>query len=324
VNTFDFFQSHSAMRSQFCLALLSVPVVAHDDGLPINPMLGVPGFPDCVRAHPEADLDVAEAADDLVCNQKKASNDAIRIGMIGDSITAGVCSSGGNHPYPQQLQILLDQAYGEGVYSVTNMGACGSTMLKGGDSPFWKRRQYTTLTSNKWDIITIMLGTNDAKDPGSHGPDNWHHDCSDDKGAHTAGCQFASDYKDMIDLVRTLGTTDGVEPKVYGMIPPPLMQENSYGMNRTVINTVYPKLVQLISSDNKLTGTIDLFTGMGGVEGWESQFPDSCQKDSPWKPCSWWCDDQHCDQCHPNDSGYAHLATVVQAGLGLTGPTITV
>jgi lysophospholipase L1-like esterase len=315
------------MRSYFLAALLSAPVAAHDEDLPVNPLLGVPGFPDCVRAHPDEEFDVAEAANDLVCHQNSASQDTIRIGMVGDSITAGVCSSGGDHPYPKQLQILLDQAYGEGVYSVTNLGACGSTMLKGGNSPYWERGQYKTLTSNKWDIITIMLGTNDAKDAESHAPsgqDNWHHDCSDEKGAHTAGCQFAADYKDMIDVVRTLGTTDGVEPKVYAMIPPPLMQEFKFGMNRTVINTVYPDLVPLISSENKLTGTIDVFSGMGGVKDWESKFPDSCQKDSPWKPCGWWCDDQHCDQCHPNDNGYAHLATVVQAGLGLTGPTVTV
>jgi len=312
------------MRAHFPVALLPVLVAAHDPDLPVNSLLGVPGFPDCVRAHPDVELDVKDAADDLVCHQKSASKEAIRIGCIGDSITAGVCSSGGDHPYPQQLQTLLDEAYGEGVYSVTNLGACGSTMLKKGNSPYWDRPQYSTLTSNKWDIITIMLGTNDAKDPESHGPDNWHHDCSDDTGAHTAGCTFAQDFKDMINEVRKLGTTDGVEPKVYGVIPPPLMQEFAIGANRTVINTVYPKLVPLISSENQLTGTIDVFSGMGGVENWKSTFPGSCQIGSSWSPCKWWCDKQNCDQCHPNDDGYAHLATVMQAGLGLTGPSITV
>jgi lysophospholipase L1-like esterase len=304
--------------------LLSAPVLSHDADLPVNPLLGVPGFPDCVRAHPDAELDVEDAANDLVCHQKSASKDAIRIGMIGDSITAGVCSSGGDHPYPSQLQILLDKAYGEGVYSVTNMGACGATMLKSGDMPYWSKRQYRTLTSNKWDIIAIMLGTNDAKDPESGKWNNWHHDCSDSHGAHTAGCQFAQYYNDMIDVVRTLGTTDGVEPKVYAMIPPPLMQDKAYGMNQTVINTVLPELIPLISSENHLTGTIDVFSGLGGVKNWESSFPDTCAQDSSWAPCSWWCDKQSCNQCHPNDSGYAQLATVVQAGLGLTGPSFTV
>eukprot|EP01043_Picozoa_sp_COSAG02_P082836 COSAG02_NODE_20978_length_807_cov_1.460452_2_plen_56_part_01 len=35
-------------------------------------------------------------------------------------------------------------------------------MLKNSSSPFWKRPQYETLIKNKWDIIVIMLGTNDA------------------------------------------------------------------------------------------------------------------------------------------------------------------
>ena len=61
-----------------------------------------------------------------------------------------------------------------GKFQVTNLGACGSTMLKGGDSPYWKRPQYASLTNNTWDVITIMLGTNDAKDPNSGGPNNWY------------------------------------------------------------------------------------------------------------------------------------------------------
>jgi len=301
------------------LSLLPVCITAHGDDLPINLELGVPGFPDCKRGHPELELDVEGAANDLVCSQKEAPNDAIKIACIGDSITAGVCSSGGDHPYPQQLQILLDKTYGAGKYSVTNLGACGSTMLKKGNSPFWQRPQYKALTAGKWDIVTIMLGTNDAKDPDDHGPDNWQHDCSGAGGATTAGCSFAQDYKDMVDLVRTLGTTEGVAPKVYAMVPPPLMQQYAIGANRTVINSVYPDLVPLIAKDNALDGVIDVFGGMGGIADWQDKFPDKCEKNSAWQPCGWWCDDQHCDQCHPNDNGYAHLATVVQKGLALTG-----
>jgi len=415
------------------LVCASIPVLAaaHGDSYAINPVLGVPGFPDCKRAHPQLELNVEAAADDLICMQKDAPG-AIRIGMIGDSITAGVCSSGGNHPYPQQLQVNLDQAYGEGVYSVTNLGACGATMLKKGDSPYWKRSQFNTLTSNKWDIITIMLGTNDAKDHDDHGPDNWKHDCSG-PAAHTDGCSFAEDFKDMVDLVRTLGTTAGVAPKVFGMIPPPLMEQFAYGMNQTVINSVFPDLVRLIAKDNKLDGTIDIFSGMGGVSNWQDEFPHKCTKalnppppevdpvgtvrdgncggtnwggdcdvkpsgswhiasenitdlascvaraekckmadyvsfsevngDCAWyaasecdfhhltiysqwpyqsellrvpaptpptpsppyfAPCAYWCDAQSCDQCHPNDDGYSHLATVVQKGLGLMGPSMIV
>jgi lysophospholipase L1-like esterase len=104
-----------------------------------------------------------------------------------------VHSTGGNHTYPFRLQMLLDKAHGWGKYVVSNLGACGSTMLRKGDSPYWLRPQFQALMSGEWDIVTIMLGTNDAKDhshPGfSREPkDNasdWQHDC--EGGASTVG-----------------------------------------------------------------------------------------------------------------------------------------
>merc|ERR1711934_507771 len=195
------------MRSViFSLALATVMVKCHE-GLPVNPELGVPGYPDCIStAQPGsiANLTVEEASHQLTCKQRRSPDGVIRIGTIGDSITAGVHSSGGNHTYPGQLQIMLDSKY-PGKYSVTNLGACGSTMLKKGNSPYWKRPQYKALTSAKWDIIIIMLGTNDAKDPGDHGPNNWAHDCGGPEHTTLNGCSFASDFADMIAHVRTLG-----------------------------------------------------------------------------------------------------------------------
>jgi len=293
---------------------------AHNLTLPINEALGVPGFPHCTRRHPNLSLPVEQAADDLSCAQRRAPRDAIKIACIGDSITAGVCSSGGDSPYPQQLQLLLDAAHGKDTYSVTNLGACGSTMLKKGDSPFWKRPQYDALVAGQWDIVTIMLGTNDAKDPGDHGPNNWQHDCSGAGGCSLTNCSFASDYHDLVSLVETLGTTPGTPPAIYAMIPPPLMAQYAYGMNNTVINTVYPQLVPLIASANKaVSGVVDLYTAMGGEYQWatDEAWPSSCQLDSDWAACGWYCNHQHCDQCHPNDTGYAHMANVLKNALGL-------
>ena len=140
-------------------AALAAAATAHDGGMPINPALGVPGYPDCVNPSLDlANLSVEQAALQLSCAQKEAPAATIKVGCIGDSITAGVHSSGGNHTYPGQLQIMLDESY-PGKYSVTNLGACGSTMMKAADSPYWKRPQYKALTAAKWDIIIIMLGT---------------------------------------------------------------------------------------------------------------------------------------------------------------------
>ena len=38
--------------------------------LPVNPVLGVPGYPDCERANPHLALSVEEAAQDLICQQQ--------------------------------------------------------------------------------------------------------------------------------------------------------------------------------------------------------------------------------------------------------------
>lgn len=298
-----------------------LPAVVAHDMLPANPSLGVPGFPDCRRVHPELDLHVEEAALDLVCTQR-AGVGAIKIGCVGDSITAGAHSSGGTYTYPGQLQILLDQTHGADAYSVTNLGACGSTMLKKGNSPYWSRPQYETLIANTWDIIVILLGTNDAKDISSSGgsTDNWQHDCGGVDGTTLEGCSFAADYEAMVKVIRTLGTSPQ-GPTIYAAIPPPLMRQGVYSMNQTVINSVFPKLVPLIQQDSGILGPIDVFTGMGGMTDWQTAYPakgcviNNSQPDS----CKWYCDGQSCDQCHPNDNGYTQLATIVQEGLGLTG-----
>jgi len=189
-------------------------------------------------------------------------------------------------------------------------------MLKKGDSPFWKRPQFAALTAGKWDIVTIMLGTNDAKDPGSHGPNNWQHDCGGPDHTTLEGCSFAEDFASMVKLVRTLGTTPA-GPKIYALVPPPLMHQGAYGMNQTVINSVFPKLVPLIAAQNKVT-LVDVYEGMGGVPDWEQKYPSSCSVDSALQPtCGFYCDKQSCDQCHPDDNGYTNLAKVLQAGLGL-------
>ena len=101
--------------------------------LPVNPLLGVPGFPDCVKDERAVANGVApEFA--LNCSVSQRAG-LIQVGTIGDSITAGVHSTGGNHTYPGQLQIMLDTAY-PNKYQVTNLGACGSTMVSNfGHSP---------------------------------------------------------------------------------------------------------------------------------------------------------------------------------------------
>jgi len=303
------------MRSVIALAM-AAGCLAHD-GLPINPALGVPGFPDCVNPSISKGSPLEQAIHELACTQK-GTDDQIKIGTVGDSITAGVHSTGGIHTYPGQLQIMLNTSF-PNKFAVTNLGACGSTMLKKSNSPYWERPQFKTLTGGKWDIIIIMLGTNDAKDPGSGGPNNWLHNCGGVDHTTLDGCTFADDYLSMITLIKTLGTTPA-GPKIFTAIPPPLMAHGSIGANQTVINSVYPKLIPLINSAAKLSQPpIDIFSAMGGTPNWSSTFPSSCSLATAktYPPCAWWCDEQSCDQCHPNNDGYTHMAKAMFGGLAL-------
>jgi len=106
----------------------------------VNHNLGAHGYPDCVQPGKVSD-DVEVNQFTMKCAQRGAAS-TIKIACVGDSITAGAHSSGNNFTYPSQLQAMLDPA----VYSVTNLGACGSTMQKGADSPYWNRPQYQVST----------------------------------------------------------------------------------------------------------------------------------------------------------------------------------
>ena len=269
----------------YCVAFANAHVPPGFPALPINPALGVPGFPDCVndrRSEPAApELALRCAA------RPKARADQISIACVGDSITAGVHSSGANWTYPSQLQHMLDAKY-PGKYVVTNYGACGSTMQKNGDSPYWKRPQYPAVMKSDADIVVIMLGTNDAKDTGNGGPANWEND------GHTGVVPFTRDFAAMVGEFKAFAS----KPAIYTAIPPPLYKDSVYGMNQTVINVVFPKLIPSINAQNKLPhAAIDVFDALGGAA---LAHPE-------WSA----------DGCHPNDVGYTHLAAAVMAGIGL-------
>ena len=238
--------------TQMLCAVLSL-AAAHD-GMRVNPVLGVPGFPDCLQpgllkpntsmfgawqAQVEPGGQWADAHMTLRCEQRTKDFDTqLSVGCIGDSITAGVHSGNKNLTYPAQLQKML----GDG-YKVTNLGACGSTMLKNSTQPYWKRGQFQALTQAKWDILIIMLGTNDANIRLT----NWSDACSS-TAATASNCPFSRDYGAMIDLARTLGTTSA-GPRIYVTVPPPLMSVFYYGMN------------QVHYSDVGITVTVVLYPG---------------------------------------------------------------
>jgi len=150
----------------------------------------------------------------------------ITVSCVGDSITV----ADGNECYPNQLAKLLGPGY-----NVTNRGVSGHTMLNSGlcasgpggswrrpclpassiskypctgNCSYWATPEFQATLDASPDIITIMLGTNDAKYCNWYGPPNGH--------PSGAGTQFAADYVKMVKLFKALPS----KPKVFVVLPP--------------------------------------------------------------------------------------------------------
>lgn len=185
----------------------------------------------------------------------------ITVSCVGDSITV----ADGDQCYPNQLGALLGAAY-----TVTNAGVSGHTMLNNGlcaaspagswrhpclhksdaqacsgNCSYWGTPQFQAVLDSAPDIITIMLGTNDAKFC------NWYGQANGLPAG--AGTQFAADYVKMIKLFKALPS----KPKVYMyvVLPPPGISQCSvtgpkgndticlaYNMSFHAINEVFPVL----------------------------------------------------------------------------------
>jgi len=210
----------------------------------------------------------------------------VKIACVGDSITAGVCSDV-THGYPAVLQTLLGSAY-----TVGNYGSSGRTMLKkglcdptGDDCSYWDTATYTAAMASEPAIVTIMLGTNDAKNF------NWF-------GVQQQGDSYVADFLDMIGKFQALPT----KPQVYIMTPPPLYPPDPYDMNQTVINVLFPVLIPSIAKSAGNVSVIDVFDALGGANLTQPGIT--------------------CDGCHPVDKGYVEIATTMYTAIKGQPPTV--
>eukprot|EP01031_Cornospumella_fuschlensis_P038072 gene38072-46257_t len=195
----------------------------------------------------------------------------IRVTCIGDSITYGSCAenSGG---YPALLQGMLGPDF-----TVMNFGNGGKTMMSmgldedGHDAAYIHTSTWSDAYNSKPDIVTIMLGTNDAKNF------NW------------MGIQdnfpdsYVVDYLRMIRAMRTLPS----RPEVFIMTLVPMFPDHPSAMNDTIINTILAPQKGLIQQIAQLAEVkvIDQFAAWQGLDA-----------------------SYTCDGCHPVDKGYQVIA----------------
>merc|ERR1712176_722244 len=110
--------------------------------------------------------------------------------------------------------------------------------------PWWNTGAYKTLVANRWDIVFVMLGTNDAApDAQGYWPAENHQACDRATPDTLSGCNYAKAYKELLDVIKSVGPDEATPPEVHIMIPPDLMKNGDYNMNQTIINTIFPQLI---------------------------------------------------------------------------------
>jgi lysophospholipase L1-like esterase len=169
---------------------------------------------------------------DLKDTSVSSSNEATKVACIGDSITFGHgINDRETNSYPAQLGALLGDAY-----QVKNFGVSGSTMLKQGNKPYWKQKQFQAAQDFEPDLVVIKLGTNDMK------ARNW---------------KFKADYKaDYIDMIRTFQGLPS-QPDVLICYPAPVFRTKGDFKDSIVREELIP-LVDEVSHDAGVR-VIDLY-----------------------------------------------------------------
>ena len=164
---------------------------------------------------------------------------AIKVSCIGNSITEG--NLGGK--YPVYLADLLGDQY-----RVENHGVRGTTLLRNGNKPYWKRGKLDQVFKFRPDIIIIKLGTNDTK------PKNWN--------KHKE--EFKPDIQKLIDTLSSMKS----KPDIFLVLPAPVFS-NSYGIQAGNLAPIITIIKEV--SKTKNIPVIDINTPMQNFRGY---FPD--------------------------------------------------
>lgn len=205
---------------------------------------------------------------------------SLRVTCIGDSITEGGGCGTNSYTY------LLQDLFGDTAI-VTNAGKSSQTMLKKGLCndltlcSYWNTGAWQTALESQPDIVTIMLGTNDAK------YFNW------EGIQQNLGDYYSLDYVDMIKQLRSLTP----QPEIYVLVPPPLYEPYPFDMNATIINEIYPIVMKDISTVTE-TNLISIYDAFREAEKTYTE------------PLT-------CDGCHPNAYANQIIADTIYSAITL-------
>lgn len=167
-----------------------------------------------------------------------------RLACIGNSITQYTAQANTNpkDAYPVKVGEML----GPDWYAV-NKGRSGAYMQKSSPSPYWGTGLLKQVLDFKPNVVTIMLGTNDARQP------YWHTD------------KYIADYQAMIDTLNTLSP----RPEIRLLSPIPSWKRNGVwpynGISNDIIKDQAIPALQQVARTNGLD-IIDIYTPMLPLE----------------------------------------------------------
>jgi len=216
-----------------------------------------------------------------------------RIACLGDSITKGTGASRDELSWPSRVQ----KALGERQYEVLNFGKGGRTVLEEG-TPYTDSEQWDDALDSGADVVTVGLGTNDAKSP-----EIW-------PTIPNVEDVFVAEYVDIIRRIREeVEPQSGDDLRVFLLIPVPQLSEGDAWEDASIINDRMPALIERVA-DEAGTGLINMRLGFEKVD----------DDDDPKYLAN---RDYYDDRIHPSDAGYAVMAENAMNGLSLTPvPTI--
>jgi lysophospholipase L1-like esterase len=142
---------------------------------------------------------------------------ATKVACVGDSITAGAGTTGGN-AYPAVLGRMLGAAY-----EVGNFGDSGSTAMKLPQSTsYWITPAFGNSKTFAPQVVVVMLGTNDSK------TNIW-------KAGNNA---FEADYRALLAVYAGLPG----KPRIYVNLPPPALTANFSIDGKVIASEIIPLL----------------------------------------------------------------------------------
>ena len=161
-----------------------------------------------------------------------AAPNTCRIACVGDSHTFGMLIEHRRaNCYPAQLEKRLGKSF-----SVRNFGANGRAVQKAADLPYWDHPYFELSTQFAPDVVLIMLGSNDTRQP------NW-------KGLEP----YLRDYRALLTHYSSLAS----RPVIYALTPPAAFKlENQNALKFSMID----------EAAREMTAGIKTLAGELGIE----------------------------------------------------------